>query len=389
MTTDTEAPAHAAFGASNAKRRMACPGSMNAEAKFPDKSSPYAELGTAAHELGEHCLLCKIYTVDKFIGETFNGHVVDTNMADAVQLYVNFIRETVAKEEPALLRIERRFSLEALGPPMPMFGTADCVIYGKETGNLWVIDYKHGQGVAVEVEDNPQLKYYALGAVLEIGDRAPIRSVRTVVVQPRSSHPNGPIRRYDYTRDDILDFGTDLIDAAHAAVKPNAPLIPGEHCKFCKAGGSCPALRSNALAVAQDEFGAVRKIDELTPAEVAGYLERIPLIEEWIKAIRKHAHDILETGEALPGYKLVEKRPTRRWKNEEELLAWASQEGLEDDDIYEKKLKSPSQIERVVGKKNLPSTLTMSVSSGLSMVPDTDARPPAALLAADEFNATE
>lgn len=381
--------AHAAFGASNSKRRMACPGSMNAEARFPDKSSSYAELGTAAHELGEHCLAGEISDVSILLGETFNGFVVDDNMVNAVQIYVDFVRSTVAEEEPALLRIEKRFSLEALDPPIPMFGTADCIIYGKTTGNLWVIDYKHGQGVAVEVEDNPQLKYYALGAVLQIGERAPINSVRTVVVQPRSPHSDGPVRRHDYTKDEILDFGTDLIDAAHAAVKPDAPLLAGDHCKFCKAAGSCPALRNNALAVAQDEFGTLRSIDDLTPAEVSEYLERVPLIEEWIKAIRKHAHDILESGKPLPGYKLVEKRPTRKWKNEEELLAWASTEGLEDDDIFEKKLKSPSQIERVVGKKNLPATLVMSVSSGLSMVSDTDNRPPAALLAADEFTVTE
>lgn len=381
--------AHASFGASNSKRRMACPGSMNAESRYPDESSPYAELGTAAHELGEHCILGNISDVSSQIGKTFNGHVVDANMADAVQVYVDFVRKIEAEESPCLLRIEQRFSLDALDPPIPMFGTSDCTIYGKNSGNLWVIDYKHGQGVAVDAEDNPQLKYYALGAALKIGTRAPIMSVNVAIVQPRASHPLGPIRLAHYTKDDILDFGTDLIDAAHAAVKPDAPLMAGDHCKFCKAAGECSALRGTALAVAQDEFGAVRRIDELTPDEVRGYLERVPLIEEWIKSLRRHAYTMLESGGAVPGYKLVEKRPTRKFKNEEEVLAWAASEGLDDDDIFEKKLKSPSQIEKVVGKKNIPSTLIMSVSTGLTMVEDTDNRPPAALLASDEFTVNE
>jgi len=376
--------AHAKFGASNAKRRMNCPGSLNAEAPFPDESSPYAELGTAAHELGEFCLVNGHEDAFAFIGEEHNGHKVDDNMARAVQVYIDHIRAT-AMSEPSLCRYEKRFSLDKLDPPMPMFGTADCIIYGKESGTLYVIDYKHGQGVAVEVEDNAQLKYYALGAILEIGDKAPVNKVTTIVVQPRAMHPDGPVRQHSYSRDEIMDFGTELIDAAHESLKPNAPRIAGDHCKFCKAAGTCSALRNDALAVAQDEFGAVKDINDLTPAEVADYLEKVPLIEEWIKSLRRHANYILESGNTLPGYKLVEKRPTRRWRVENEFVAWATEEGLDDDDIYEKKLKSPSQIERIVGKKNLPTSLVMAVSTGTSMVADTDNRPAVATLAADDF----
>ena len=381
--------AHASFGASNSKRRMACPGSLKAEERFPDESSPFAELGTAAHELGEHCLENNIEDVALCIGGSFNDHIVDDNMATAVQTYVNFVRATEAEEAPALLRLEQRFSLEDLDPPMPMFGTSDCTIYGKETGNLWIIDYKHGQGVAVDVEDNAQLKYYALGAVLKIGNKAPINQVHTAIVQPRASHRDGSIRTYSYTKDEILDFGTDLIDAAHAARAPDAPLIAGDHCKFCKAAGVCSALRGNALAVAQDEFGVIKSVDDLTPEEIGAYMDKLPLVEEWIKSLRRHAHTMLEAGTSVPGFKLVEKRPTRRWKNQEELLDWAASENLEDEEIFEKKIKSPAQIEKVVGKKNVPSDLIMSVSTGLSMVPDTDRRPPVALLASDEFTVNE
>lgn len=381
--------AHASFGASNSKRRMACPGSLKAEERFPDESSPFAELGTAAHELGEHCLENNIEDVALCIGGSFNDHIVDDNMATAVQTYVNFVRATEAEEAPALLRLEQRFSLEDLDPPMPMFGTSDCTIYGKETGNLWIIDYKHGQGVAVDVEDNAQLKYYALGAVLKIGNKAPINQVHTAIVQPRASHRDGSIRTYSYTKDEILDFGTDLIDAAHAALAPDAPLIAGDHCKFCKAAGVCSALRGNALAVAQDEFGVIKSVDDLTPEEIGAYMDKLPLVEEWIKSLRRHAHTMLEAGTSVPGFKLVEKRPTRRWKSQEELLDWAASQNLEDEEIFEKKIKSPAQIEKVVGKKNVPSDLIMSVSTGLSMVSDTDRRPPVALLAADEFTVNE
>jgi hypothetical protein len=363
---------------------MNCPGSLTAEAPFPNESSPYAELGTAAHELGEFCLVNGHEDAFAFIGEEHNGHKVDDNMARAVQVYIDYIRD-VAATEPNICRYEKRFSLDKLDPPMPMFGTADCIIYGKESGTLYVIDYKHGQGIAVEVEDNAQLKYYALGAILEIGEKAPVNKVITVVVQPRAMHHDGPVREYSYSRDEIMDFGTELIDAAHEAMKPDAARISGKHCTFCLAAGTCSALRNNALEIAQDEFGTVRNINDLSPQEIADFLQRVPLIEEWIKSLRRHANNILDAGAELPGYKLVEKRPTRRWRVEEEVVAWATEEGLDDDDIYEKKLKSPPQIERLVGKKNLPTSLVIAVSSGTSMVADTDNRPAVALLAADEF----
>ena len=47
------------------------------------------------------------------------------------------------------------------------FGTADCIIIAD--GTLRVIDYKHGLGVLVSAEGNPQMQCYALGA-LELFD---------------------------------------------------------------------------------------------------------------------------------------------------------------------------------------------------------------------------
>ena len=47
------------------------------------------------------------------------------------------------------------------------FGTADCIIIAD--GTLRVIDYKHGLGVLVSAEENPQMQCYALGA-LELFD---------------------------------------------------------------------------------------------------------------------------------------------------------------------------------------------------------------------------
>ena len=48
----------------------------------------------------------------------------------------------------------------------------------------------------------------------------------------------------------------ELIDYAKATEDPHAPLVPGDHCRFCPAGGAgiCPALKDKANAVAAQVF---------------------------------------------------------------------------------------------------------------------------------------
>jgi hypothetical protein len=52
-----------------------------------------------------------------------------------------------------------------------MFGSNDFYRYKHETKTLTVYDYKHGRGVIVEAEWNPQLMLYAVGALKNISDR--------------------------------------------------------------------------------------------------------------------------------------------------------------------------------------------------------------------------
>ena len=89
----------------------------------------------------------------------------------------------------------------------------------------------------------------------------------------------------------------------------------------------------------------------------------------------------------MPGWKLVQKRATRKWKSNEGLRTWASENGIEDADILtEPKLKNPAQVERIVGKKNLPSELIESVSIGFNLARSDSATPAAAITsAADDF----
>jgi hypothetical protein len=78
---------------------------------------------------------------------------------------------------------------------------------------------------------------------------------------------------------------------------------------------------------------------------------------------------MLENDVKVPGYKLVAKRGTRQWANEDDAIKFLG------DKAFESKLISVAQAEKLVGKKNFPQELAVSVSSGNTLANEDDPRP--------------
>ena len=357
---------------------MSCPGSVRLSAGIEVRASTYAEEGAAAHMLAKICLDEGV-DAPALIGRKVNGHVVDAEMADAVQVYLDAVR---AELEPGdLLLVEQHFSLDRLHPPGEMFGTADAVIYKPALRRLVVFDLKYGAGVPVEALGNAQARYYGLGACMALADR-PVSEVEIVIVQPRAPHPAGPIRRETISAFELVEWSADLLEAAERTLDPNAPLVPGAWCRFCPAAGICPALREQALATAQVEFAAAPLPSPPTPAslpaeEVGRLLVAAELAELWIRALRAHAHAELEAGRIIPGWRLVPKRPTRRWRDEEQTVVELHALGLPEDELIARKLKSPAQVEKLVGssRKREIADLVVAESDGTTLARQTDHHP--------------
>lgn len=371
--------AHASFGASGAHRWLVCAASVPLSVGMPDTTNEHAAEGTAAHELGEMALRsgkdCDTYLGMVLHVEGFEFEV-DDDMAANVQIYVDHVRNLGGE-----LAIEHRFDLSKIRPPVPMFGTADAVVYNPGEFVLEVIDLKYGRGKVVDVNDNPQLKYYGLGALLAMKPGTPVDVVRLTVVQPRAG--NGAVRSVDIAPEALLDYALDIIEAAKRALGPDPEATPGDHCRWCKAAGVCPALRGQALTVAQDEFGALPNPNDLTPAQLAEILDKADIIEEWLRAFRGHVYRQVESGVEVPGLKLVPKRAMRKWVGKEaDIEAQLIEAGAVKDDLYKKELISPAQAEKLVGKKNLPQGLIAAVSSGYNLVRDSDSRPGVEMLPA-------
>ena len=157
---------HSHLGASSSYRWMACPGSVALSKDVPRKDTFFSKEGTAAHKLGEIAFAAKLHP-SNWLGEIIEEVEVSTYMVEAVVVYVDYLKSLDVLDNE--LRLEHKFDLSKLNPPAPMFGTSDCTCYVPLEFKLIVADYKHGAGVAVDVDDNSQLMYYALGAMLELG----------------------------------------------------------------------------------------------------------------------------------------------------------------------------------------------------------------------------
>jgi hypothetical protein len=370
---------------------MKCPGSIRLSEGLPNRTSVFAQEGTRAHAVAELCLTKKVDAIT-FVGMTIEGGVVTEDMADYVQIFVTYCQD-VAPTAAYQYWVEKRFNLAALNPPAPMFGTADFVAYDARSKTLHVVDLKYGQGVVVEVKDNPQLRYYALGAAISMPTGTPIETVVITIVQPRAAHQDGPIRSETIDFLDLVGFAGELMEYARKTTLPNAPLAAGDHCKFCPVSGRCPEQRNRAQLAAQSDF-AVQQFVPPAPglipdAQFFGMLGQLHILDEWMKAMRAHALVKLERGEEVPGFKLVAKRATRKWSDPAATAEWLLAKGNTPDEIYQPAdLKSPAQIEKLIGKKNLPGDHTHKQSSGLSMVAETDVRPAVILTLGSEFSVT-
>lgn len=380
---------HSVLGASSSDRWMNCPGSIAMSEGMPNKSSIFAMEGTAAHHLGELCLRQGVnaYAFDgKYI--TYHGELLDEmpavynpdnpafeinddtpkSMIPAVNVYLDYIARRMEEVEklygvkPELL-IEEAFDLSSVYPGM--YGYNDVSIY-IPMRFLESIDYKHGEGKIVEIQNNSQIKYYGLGGLIKL---CPTEfdepdQIVTTVVQPRAAHRDGPIRSASYSSEYIrVGFAQELREAAERTTEPDAPLKQGSWCFFCRGKVKCPEFSKKQRALSSvdmydlteedlaDPKALVTKMTNavtVDPAKIGQALDFFPMLKSWMNAVEAYALDMHKSGTPIPGQKLVHGNKHRIYHDEAVAAKTLVAKGLPEDQIWEpRKLKSPSQIEKL------------------------------------------
>ncbi len=330
---------HAILSASSSKRWLNCLPSARLELEFEKTSGKAADEGSAAHALSEHKLKKALHIRSK---RPISDYTSD-EMEECTDAYVDFIIEQVelAKKscnDPIVL-IEQRLDFSCYVPDG--FGTGDCVIIADD--RLHIVDFKYGMGVLVDAVDNPQMKLYALGA-LEIYDSLyDIYEVSMTIFQPRREN----VSTWTVPVDELKCWAEEeLKPKAVKAYNGEGEYIPGEWCTFCRAAVRCRARAEEKLKLAQTEF---KMPPLLTDNEIEEILNILPDLTKWANEITAYATDAaVNHGKEWNGFKVVEGRSVRKYKDEDAIADKAEASGYKD--IYRKSLIPMTEMQKLMGK---------------------------------------
>ena len=358
---------HAILSPSAAHRWLHCTPAPRVEAEFPETTSEYAEEGRLAHSV------CELAAKKKFTvmnNRAYNSRLKklkadpkwDDEMLSTAATYVEHLTEHAMRFEHApYVALEVQVDITDYAPEA--FGTCDCIMIGGD--ELIITDYKHGKGVPVSAQDNPQMLLYALGALKLYrpiyGDM--IRRVSTYIDQPRLDSYDGA----SMTVEELLAWGESIKPKAAAAFMGTGEFAPGEWCRFCRAKAKCRARANQNTALEdfkdciplrrsipmQTEYDATgfKPSNCLTDEEIGALLVRAEGLVAWYNDLKEYALVACLNGKTIPGWKAVEGRSTRAWTDQDAALEALMAGGVEEAIIYDRVPKTLAQLEKVIGKQ--------------------------------------
>jgi hypothetical protein len=351
-------------GGSTAKRVINCPGSVALVQKMPPKpSSEHADRGTMLHDTIAE-ILGKDLPWSQFIGTKYKDQVLTQELFDEKIAVALELLDEVDPDKRMEYEVETRVGFGDLLPGV--FGSTDLV--GRIGDRAVVLDWKFGDGVVVDAEDNDQLMFYAAAAMRTESAQwafAGATEIECIIVQPPM------IRRWVTTPERIKQFEQTLVQAVKQAQQPDAKLAAGEHCRWCAAKPVCPKMTGAVDRALQVQL---KEIDVDT---LGRYLKNADLLEDWIKDLRGLALQMLEKNLPVPGYKLVQKQARRKWTDESAAKQALLDMGLKESVVVETSVMSPAQAEKALKKRwaDLPEGLVKSESSGTTLASEDDPRP--------------
>jgi hypothetical protein len=347
-------------GGSTAKRVINCPGSVALVQKMPPQvESKYAAEGTMLHACMEDLL------ADGEMGDVIAKNKLTDEQADKLQYCLDAL-DQIDPDQEMVFNQEVEVSFDGVKGLDGVFGNVDLI--GRLGDRVIILDWKFGDGVMVEAEENPQGLFYAAAALQTESTKWAFQGateVEIVIVQPFN------VRRWVTTFQRLNEFIAELQQAVKQAKKPDAPLAIGDWCRWCTGKPICPQM-TGAI-----DRTVHMKLEALPPEQLAAALDLADKLESFISDARKLAQERLEKNMPVPGYKLVSKRATRQWADEHKAVNALIMCGLPSDQIYKAELISPAQAEKVLKKSKLalPDDLVVAVSSGNTLAPESDPRP--------------
>jgi hypothetical protein len=364
------------------------------EAQYEDVAGGAAIDGTGSHLLLEMCMKNNVLAVQydqQIIGanhpDNTNGWMVAPDRIARVQMALDYISRRVQELKVQFPGCIVNVESEQKSDPGGAFGrddwwgTCDITITArhKMTGEVYFIevaDYKDGRGYVSEKNNTQNISYLfgkmrkhvAMGPDLGSPFNAEgVGGCRMTIIQPKTN----PVVRYQCSTrpEDGVSPATVISAAANLAVAagktddPDAPLIPGDHCQWCKAnpkrGGHCTAKSNQSLQVVESMSNEIvlgdgkslfemvsqvmadpKSLTEVQLAELADAEEGIQAVFDSVKA---EIQTRIEQGIPVDGYAMMPSNGANKWNEEEKVIVKKlKSRRLKLAEIYPAKLITPA-----------------------------------------------
>ena len=354
--------AHAILSPSSAARWINCPPSAMLNAEAGDRDTVFTREGTLAHAVAElkarkHFIGMGPQKYGAALKKLKSDELWQDEMDGHTDAYLDALKDIAATfNELPYVALEQRVDFSNYVPDG--FGTADCIMIGGDV--LHIVDFKYGKGVAVDARDNPQLKLYALGALIDYAPLYDINTVRMTIVQPRI-HTDPETRFYEMRADSLLSWAmVRVAPAARLAAAGEGEFAEGDWCRWCAVRGNCRA-RAGANTALEDFGDRVPPL--LTDEEVGRALTLGRRLKAWLTDLEEYALNACLTGGDIPGFKAVEGRSVRTWTDATAAFAAAEAAGVPEEMLYERKPVTLAQLEKIMGKKPFAEALAGFVAT--------------------------
>lgn len=350
---------HKLYGGSNADRWVNCAGSTFLSTQVPPSpSNPAAEEGTAQHAVMEQLLRDEKLQPGDFLGSRILGITITPEHVSAITTALEeYLTILDTFPEDATIFSERPVDLSDEAG-----GTADSLIVSGTRGA--VVDFKFGQ---IEVEpDGEQGLFYGVAARKTEPSFANIEQLDVYIIQPawdpatvKTSYPGS-----------FLDTAERNFLNAIAVSKSNDPsFTEGDWCTWCPGKLVCPLKTKGLDTLTRPEH--ILDLNELGA--------RALKVREWVKWLEdaeKRIFHEMENGRRIEGWKVVMKKGRRFWKSEAKAVIELQRAGVNEDTYAPRQLVSPAEAEKGLLSKAKVKDLAEMRSSGRTIAPATDARPP-------------
>ena len=354
---------HAKLSPSAAKQWLNCTPSVQLSERYPDTGSDASAEGTTAHALSEQLIRFYLHATGPY-----TDPIAYTNMQNEIKAEIATIRQdkhyladpvnmdrhcedfkdfviqqyhtALAETKASLIYQEVKVDLRQYVPEG--FGTMDVGIVSEPV--LRIIDLKYGKGVFVDVEDNDQMKIYAVGFIVFFADIYNIETVEMTIFQPRMDN----ISTWTISVKDLMEWAENYLKPrAKLAFEGKGEYVAGSHCRFCKAKAACRAKYDYEMGITEH-----MDKDVLNDNEIADIISRAKGLKEWLTAVEENALKGMLCGELnLPGYKVVEGRANRVYSDEAAVAKALIENGISAEKVFHPaKLRGITELEKLIGK---------------------------------------